>query len=154
MKIKSNSNLIESISALIEGETNLIAGLSNSAAVLTDALKPLWAGFYLVTLDKNIERLVLGPFQGPVACARIELGKGVCGKAWETGKTIIVDNVHEYPGHIACSSLSNSEIVVPIFNNEKVVGVLDIDSTKFSAFDKKLALELEQVCQIISPLFS
>ncbi|MGB0403437.1 MAG: GAF domain-containing protein [Salibacteraceae bacterium] len=149
-----NTNLSETISALLEGETNLVAGLANSAAVLKDAFNPLWVGFYLVNNQKEKNNLVLGPFQGPVACSRIFFGRGVCGKSWETGQTIIVGNVHEFHDHIACSHLSNSEIVVPIFKNNNVVAVLDLDSTEFNAFDKKDASELENICRIVSELFN
>ena len=116
---------------MIEGEQDLIANLANVAAALKEQFGWWWVGFYLV---KNNE-LVLGPFQGPVACTRIHKGRGVCGAAWQQEKTIIVPDVEKFPGHIACSSLSKSEIVVPIFSQQQVVGVLDVDSEVLNFFD-------------------
>ncbi|OYU94972.1 MAG: diguanylate cyclase [Bacteroidetes bacterium B1(2017)] len=128
--------------ALFEGEEDLIANLSNFCAALKEAFNWWWVGFYFVKADQ----LVLGPFQGPVACTRIAFGKGVCGSAWQQQKTIIVPDVHEFPGHIACSSASLSEIVLPVFgSNQTVVAVLDIDSEHLSTFDEldqKYLLEL------------
>lgn len=129
-------SLIPQIKALLEGETDQIANLANVCAALKEQFNFFWIGFYLV---KDNE-LVLGPFQGPVACTRITLGRGVCGTAWQQKKTVIVPNVDEFPGHIACNSQSKSEIVIPLFKNNEVVGVLDIDSSKlndFDAMDKK-----------------
>lgn len=142
--------LNQQLDALIAPDQDLIASLSNIAALLNEVLRPLWVGFYIV---KN-EKLVLGPFQGPIACVHIAFGKGVCGKAWETKQTQLVPNVHEFQGHIACSSLSNSEIVVPIFNAVgDVVLVLDIDSENFAQFDKEDQQGLEQLATIISKYY-
>lgn len=133
--------LIPQIHALIEGESDLYANLANIAAALKEAFNHFWVGFYLVKQDK----LVLGPFQGPVACTRIAYGRGVCGAAWKEKRTLVVPDVDKFPGHIACSSLSKSEIVVPLFNNEQVVAVLDIDSTDLNSFDQTDAHYLEQL---------
>ena len=130
-KIEMYQSIIPQIAALIEGEQDLIANLANVAAALKEQFGWWWVGFYLV---KNNE-LVLGPFQGPVACTRIHKGRGVCGAAWQQEKTIIVPDVEKFPGHIACSSLSKSEIVVPIFSQQQVVGVLDVDSEVLNFFD-------------------
>ena len=130
-KIEMYQSIIPQIAALIEGEQDLIANLANVAAALKVQFGWWWVGFYLV---KNNE-LVLGPFQGPVACTRIHKGRGVCGAAWQQEKTIIVPDVEKFPGHIACSSLSKSEIVVPIFSQQQVVGVLDVDSEVLNFFD-------------------
>ena len=126
------TSLNPQISALIDGETDLIANLANVAAALKEAFDFFWVGFYIV---KN-NQLVLGPFQGPVACTRIAYGKGVCGTSWKENKVIIVDDVNLFPGHIACSSLSQSEIVIPILKNNKVVAVLDVDSEHLKHFDE------------------
>lgn len=141
-KQEQYENLIPQIKALVEGETNLIANCANIAAALKEQFNWLWIGFYFV---ENSEYLVLGPFQGPVACTRIRKGKGVCGTAWADNKTIIVDNVEEFPGHIACSSISKSEIVVPVTVNNTVVAVLDVDSEALAAFDTTDANYLEQI---------
>ena len=125
-------SLSPQIRSLIEGETDLVANLANVAAALKEAFNFFWIGFYIV---KN-NQLVLGPFQGPIACTRIAYGKGVCGTSWKDKKTIIVDDVNQFPGHIACSSLSQSEIVVPIIRNNEVVAVLDVDSDELSQFDE------------------
>ena len=122
--------LLKQIKSLTETESNLIANLANITSILHEELKVLWTGFYFV---ENGE-LVLGPFQGPVACTRIGFGKGVCGKSWESEKLICVDDVHKFPGHIACSSRANSEIVIPIKKNGKVTLVLDIDSEEYARF--------------------
>lgn len=137
------------ISGLLEKETDLIAGLANVSAVLKDTFHWWWVGFYLV---KNNE-LVLGPFQGPVACTRIAHGKGVCGTAWAQNRTQVVADVHQFPGHIACSAESNSEIVVPIIKNGSVVAVLDADSEYFSCFDETDRLFLEKICATLGNLF-
>ena len=126
------TSLNPQFSALIDGETDLIANLANVAAALKEAFDFFWVGFYIV---KN-NQLVLGPFQGPVACTRIAYGKGVCGTSWKENKVIIVDDVNLFPGHIACSSLSQSEIVIPILKNNKVVAVLDVDSEHLKHFDE------------------
>jgi GAF domain-containing protein len=130
-KIEMYQSLIPQIAALIDGEQDLIANLANVTAALKQQFNWLWVGFYLV---KNNE-LVLGPFQGPVACTRIIKGRGVCGAAWQQEKTLIVPDVEKFPGHIACSSLSKSEIVVPVFSAHEVVGVLDVDSEVLDFFD-------------------
>lgn len=138
--------LLPQIKGLLEGETDLIANLANVAAALREQFKWLWVGFYLV---KNNE-LVIGPFQGPVACTRIKKGKGVCGTSWAEAKTIIVGDVEKFPGHIACSSLSKSEIVVPIFKNNEVVAVLDVDSEALNNFDETDQIYLEAIVNEIS----
>jgi GAF domain-containing protein len=119
----------------------LVANLANTAAALKEQFGWFWVGFYLVKEDE----LVLGPFQGPVACTRIRKGRGVCGSSWEQAKTLIVPDVEKFPGHIACSSLSKSEIVVPLFVNGAVVGVLDVDSSELDQFDNTDATYLEQI---------
>lgn len=145
-KIKRYKSLSRQIKALIEGEPNLIANLANVSAAIFAEFEFHWVGFYLVEGDE----LVLAPFQGPVACTRIQKGKGVCGTTWENGETSIVKDVHQFPGHIACSAFSNSEIVVPLFNRDReVIGVLDIDSTKFSDFDEIDQQYLELICQYL-----
>ena len=122
------------IEAIINGETDLIANTSNFCAMLKEAFDFWWVGFYFVKQTRDSQQLVLGPFQGPLACTRINYGKGVCGTAWKQKQTIIVPNVDEFPGHIACSSLSKSEIVVPVIRNGEVVAVLDIDSKELNTF--------------------
>lgn len=133
------------IEALISYETDMIANLGNITAALKEQFGWFWVGFYLVKNDE----LVLGPFQGPVACTRIKKGKGVCGSSWEQGKTIIVADVDQFPGHIACSSLSKSEIVVPIIRNNEVQGVLDVDSELYSQFDEIDQQYLEKIIDLI-----
>lgn len=134
-KIQKFKLLVSQVGALVADEENIIANLANTAAAIYDTFKFHWVGFYLV--DGANDTLVLGPFQGPVACTRIPRLKGVCGKAWRDKKTVIVDNVHDFLGHIACSSLSNSEIVIPLLTaSNEVYGVLDIDSIEFSDFDE------------------
>jgi L-methionine (R)-S-oxide reductase len=140
-------SLIPQIEALLFEETDLIATLANISAALKEQFKWFWVGFYLV---KN-NQLVLGPFQGPVACTRIAKGKGVCGSAWEQAQTLIVPDVDAFPGHIACSSLSRSEIVLPLFdNNNQVVGVLDVDSSDLNEFNETDAKYLQQIIKLIS----
>lgn len=133
--------LIPQIDALISGEEDLVANLANISAALKEAMDFFWVGFYLVKNDE----LVLGPFQGPIACTRIKKGKGVCGTAWEEAKTIIVPDVDQFPGHIACSSASKSEIVVPGFKNGKVALILDVDSDQLNDFDEVDQRFLEQI---------
>jgi len=145
-KAEQYQSLIPQIEALLYGEPDLVANLANVAAALKEQFKWFWVGFYLVKGDE----LVLGPFQGPVACTRIALGKGVCGVAWKEAKTLIVPDVDEFPGHIACSSLSKSEIVVPLFHNGKVVAVLDVDSETLAQFDDADALCLEQIVKLVN----
>jgi GAF domain-containing protein len=125
-------SLVPQIQALLSGESDMIANMANISAALKEVFSFWWVGFYLV---KNNE-LVLGPFQGPVACTRIALGKGVCGTSWKEAKTIIVPDVDQFPGHIACSSASRSEIVVPLLKDGKVIAVLDVDSEHYDHFDK------------------
>lgn len=126
--------IIPQIEAILNGETDLIANISNFCAMLKEAFDFWWVGFYFVKQTRDSRQLVLGPFQGPLACTRINYGKGVCGTAWKQKQTIIVPNVDEFPGHIACSSLSKSEIVVPVIRNGEVVAVLDIDSKDLNTF--------------------
>jgi L-methionine (R)-S-oxide reductase len=140
--------LLPQIKAVIEGETDIIANLANICACLKQQFNWLWVGFYLVKNDE----LVLGPFQGPLACTRIKKGKGVCGTSWLQKKTIIVEDVNKFPGHIACSSLSLSEIVVPVIKNGEVVAVLDVDSEKHSHFDDIDQQYLEKLVSYITNL--
>lgn len=137
--------LLPQLEALTTGEPDLIANLSNIAAALKQTFNFFWVGFYLVR-DKE---LVLGPFQGPIACTRIGLGKGVCGTSWQEKKTILVQDVDQFPGHIACSSDSRSEIVLPAFKNNQVALVLDVDSDKLNDFDETDAQYLEHVMRLI-----
>jgi L-methionine (R)-S-oxide reductase len=141
-------SLLPQIRALMEGETDQIANLANLVAALKEQFGWLWVGFYLVKGDQ----LVVGPFQGPVACTRIRKGKGVCGTSWAREETLIVPDVEAFPGHIACSSLSRSEIVVPVFNNGKVCGVLDCDSVELDAFDEEDRRQLEEMVRDIPGL--
>lgn len=143
------AHVLTMLPGLLEGETDLTANLANTAALLKETFGWWWVGFYLV---KN-EELVLGPFQGPVACTRIGYGKGVCGSAWKAGETLVVPDVHQFPGHIACSAASNSEIVVPLKKDGHVVAVLDADSTRFADFDDTDHLQLEKICSLLAPLF-
>ncbi|AYL95499.1 GAF domain-containing protein [Mucilaginibacter celer] len=145
-KAEQYTTLIPQIEALLYGEPDLVANLANVAAALKEQFKWFWVGFYLV---KNSE-LVLGPFQGPVACTRIGLGKGVCGAAWQQAKTFVVPDVEAFPGHIACSSLSRSEIVVPVFKNNEVVAVLDVDSELLDQFNETDAQYLEQIVKLVN----
>lgn len=133
--------LIPQINALTEGEPDLIANLANIAGALKEQFGWFWVGFYLVKQDQ----LVLGPFQGPVACTRISKGRGVCGTSWAKAETLIVPDVEKFPGHIACSSLSKSEIVVPMIKNGIVWGVLDVDSSKLNQFDETDKIFLEEI---------
>lgn len=140
---------LTSLKNLVSEERDLVAGLANAAALLKSRFDWWWIGFYLV--KENM--LVLGPFQGPVACTRIAHGKGVCGTSWAQNKSIVVEDVHEFPGHIACSAESNSEIVVPIRKNGTVVGVLDADSKQFACFGETDRLYLEKICASLECLF-
>jgi GAF domain-containing protein len=142
--------LLPQIEALLHGEPNLMANTANMVAALKQAFNFFWVGFYFVDGDE----LVLGPFQGPVACTRIKYGKGVCGAAWQQAKTIVVPNVDEFPGHIACSSLSKSEIVVPVIVDGNVVAVLDVDSDTLNDFDATDAEYLEKTVQFLIPSFN
>ncbi len=137
--------LQKQVASLTAGETNLTANLANTAATIHEAFGFWWTGFYLV----EEKQLVLGPFQGPVACTRIPYGKGVCGTAWQRRETVIVPDVEEFPGHIACSSASRSEIVVPLFREGEVVGVLDIDSRELATFDAEDAAGLEAIAALL-----
>ena len=145
-KEEQYQSVIPQIRALVDGEPELVANLANISAALKEQFGWFWVGFYLVKDDE----LVLGPFQGPVACTRIRKGRGVCGTSWAQEKTIIVADVEKFPGHIACSSLSRSEIVVPFFRNGQVAGVLDVDSAELDQFDETDKLFLEQIVQLIS----
>jgi L-methionine (R)-S-oxide reductase len=139
-------SLLPQVRGLLEGETDLIANLANICAALKEQFDWLWTGFYLVKNDE----LVLGPFQGPVACTRIKKGKGVCGASWAQEKVLIVPDVEKFPGHIACSSLSRSEIVLPLFDqNKKVTGVLDIDSKNLDEFDSTDQQYLQKIIDLI-----
>lgn len=137
--------LIPQLESLVEGETDRIANMANISAALKEVFNFFWVGFYVV---KN-NQLVLAPFQGPIACTRIDFGKGVCGKAWKEKHTVIVPDVNAFPGHIACSSLTKSEIVVPVFSNEEVVAVLDIDSLDLDDFNETDAFYLEKIALLI-----
>ena len=145
-KEEQYKSLLPQIAAIIEGETDSTANLANIAAALKEQFGWFWTGFYLV---KNGE-LVVGPFQGPVACTRIRKGKGVCGASWAQAATLIVPNVEKFPGHIACSSLSRSEIVVPIIRNGEVLGVLDVDSEELDQFDATDQRWLEKLVDMIT----
>ena len=149
-KIEKYKLLYEQVKAFIEKENDSIANMSNIAAIIHDTFKFWWTGFYRV-IDNE---LVLGPFQGPLACTRIGYGKGVCGTAWKEGKTIVVEDVHEFPGHIACSSASKSEIVIPIFKDNQVIAVLDIDSENLATFDNIDKEWLERIIDLVQPSIS
>jgi GAF domain-containing protein len=144
-KEEQYQNLLPQIKGLLEGEPDLIANLANIAAALKEQFNFFWVGFYLVKDDE----LVLGPFQGPVACTRIKKSRGVCGTAWEQANTIIVPDVEKFPGHIACSSLSKSEIVLPLFKDGAVVGVLDVDSSSLNSFDETDKIYLQKIIELI-----
>lgn len=141
--------ILPQIEALISGETDLTANLANVAAVLKDAFGWLWVGFYLT--DAVGKELVLGPFQGPVACTRIPFGRGVCGQAWAQGQTLVVEDVNKHPDHIACSSLSQSEIVVPLLDADgRCFGVLDADAAQTAQFDEEDAHYLGELARMIA----
>ena len=144
-KTEQYESLLPQVKGLLEGEPDLVANLANTAAALKEQFGWFWVGFYVV---KN-EELVLGPFQGPVACTRIKKGRGVCGTSWEKALTLIVPDVEKFPGHIACSSLSKSEIVVPVFKNGEVVAVLDVDSEHYDQFDRTDQHYLEQIVGLL-----
>ncbi len=144
-KAEQYESLLPQIRGLLEGEPDLIANLANVVAALKEQFGWLWVGFYLVKENE----LVLAPFQGPVACTRIKKGRGVCGTSWERAQTLIVPDVEKFPGHIACSSLSKSEIVVPVIHNDKVLGVLDVDSEQLNRFDETDQFYLEQIVRLI-----
>lgn len=137
--------LIPQLRSLLQGETDTVANMANTAAALKQAFGFFWVGFYRV----EGEELVLSPFQGPVACTRIRYGRGVCGTAWKEERTIVVPDVDLFPGHIACSSASRSEIVVPVLGDGRVTAVLDIDSDTVTSFDETDARYLEQICSLL-----
>ena len=146
---KEYRELLERVESYIGGESSVMSVLANASALIHEAMSPrfFWTGFYVV----DDEKLVLGPFQGPAACYRIKYGRGVCGTAWKEKRTLIVPDVEQFPGHIACSSLSRSEIVVPLMDeNNKVKAVLDIDSRDLNAFDELDALWLEKIASVIA----
>lgn len=145
-KTEQYENLIPQIKALVAGEPDLVANLANVAGALKEQFNWLWIGFYIVKGNE----LVLGPFQGPVACTRIQKGRGVCGTSWAQAKTLVVPDVEKFPGHIACSSRSKSEIVIPIMKDTQVLAVLDVDSRQLSAFDSTDQLYLEQITRLIN----
>ena len=144
-KEEQYKSLLPQMKGLLEGETDLIANLANVCAALKEQFNWLWIGFYLVKNDE----LVVGPFQGPVACTRIKKGRGVCGTSWVERKAIIVDNVEKFPGHIACSSLSKSEIVIPVFKSDEVVAVLDVDSVSLNNFDTTDEKYLTEIIKLV-----
>jgi L-methionine (R)-S-oxide reductase len=139
-------SLLPQISGLVSDESNLMANLANVASVLHHSFSFFWTGFYF----KDGDQLVLGPFQGPVACTRINFGKGVCGTAWKNHHTIIVDDVDKFPGHISCNEASRSEIVVPVFKNDELIFLLDIDSDKYSLFDEIDEFYLQKIVLMLS----
>ena len=156
MKSEKYSLLVEQIKALIDGERDVVAVMANVVAAIHEAMGFWWTGFYRVMpkAGSDVKELVLGPFQGPVACMHIPFGRGVCGTAWERRATIVVPDVEQFPGHIACSSLSRSEIVVPVLSQTgDVVAVLDIDSKELSTFDDTDRQHLEAICSLIAPIF-
>ena len=144
-KTEKYEALIPQLKSLVESEPDTIANMANISAALKEVFSFYWVGFYIV----RGEQLVLGPFQGPIACTRIRYGKGVCGTAWKEQKTILVPNVDEFPGHIACSSLSKSEIVIPVFRQEEVVAVLDVDSESLNHFDKTDERYLSEIAELV-----
>ena len=155
MKSEKYSLLVEQIKALIEGERDVVSVMANVVAAIHEAMGFWWTGFYRVMpkAGSDVKELVLGPFQGPVACMHIPFGRGVCGTAWERRATIVVPDVEQFPGHIACSSLSRSEIVVPVLSQTgDVVAVLDIDSKELSTFDDTDRQHLEAICSLIAPI--
>lgn len=145
-KEEQYQSLIPQIKGLLEGENDLIANLANISGALKEQFDFFWAGFYVVKQDE----LVLGPFQGPVACTRIKKGRGVCGTSWQQAETLIVPDVEKFPGHIACSSLSRSEIVVPVIRNGEVVAVLDVDSYEYNQFDEIDKQYLQQIIDLVN----
>ncbi len=145
-KTETYKLLLAQVKAIVKDESDAVANMANVAALIHEAFRFWWTGFYRVSSDQ----LVLGPFQGPVACTRIGFGKGVCGTAWKERRTIVVADVEQFPGHIACSSESKSEIVVPLINKGEVVGVLDIDSERLATFDATDRLWLEQIAEAVA----
>ena len=147
-KEQAYQEAVTEIKGVIDGEPDLVANLANTVAILQQKFNFWWTGFYLVKDDQ----LVLGPFQGPVACTRISFGKGVCGTSWQQKQTLVVPDVHQFPGHIACSAASNSEIVVPVMKNDEVWMVLDIDSTGYNTFDTTDQKYLEEIAVLMAGL--
>lgn len=145
-KEEQYENILPQVQGLLDGEPDLIANLANITGALKEQFNWLWVGFYIVKNDE----LVLGPFQGPVACTRIRKGRGVCGTSWAQAETLIVPDVEQFPGHIACSSLSKSEIVLPVIRNNEVVAVLDVDSAALSEFDETDKQYLEKIINLIN----
>lgn len=145
-KEEKYQELIPQLKSLLAGESDIIANYANISAALRQTFDFFWVGFYRVVENE----LILGPFQGTIACTRIRYGKGVCGTAWKEEKTIIVPNVNEFPGHIACDATSQSEIVVPVFTQNKVIAILDIDSQHLNHFDETDALYLKQIVDLLS----
>ncbi len=144
-------SLVPQIEALLEGEQDMVARMSNTAAAIHGAFGFLWTGFYRVVTVPSGSELSVGPFQGPAACSRIAYGKGVCGTAWKEARTVVVPDVEEFPGHIRCSSMARSEIVVPVFSSGgDVIAVLDIDSSETGTFDATDALYLKEICRRVS----
>jgi GAF domain-containing protein len=144
-KKEKYQSLLPQIKGLLEGETDIVANMANTVAALKEQFSWFWIGFYVVKNDT----LILAPFQGPVACTRIKKGRGVCGASWAQAKTLIVPDVEKFPGHIACSSLSKSEIVVPVIRNGEVIAVLDVDSEQYEQFDTADQYYLEQIVELI-----
>lgn len=145
-KQEDYKTLLAQVRAMVKDETDAVANMANVAALIQETFHFWWTGFYRVIG----EQLVLGPFQGPVACTRIGFGKGVCGTSWKERKTLVVEDVEQFPGHIACSSESRSEIVVPLIKNDEVIGVLDIDSERLATFDQTDKEWLEQIAEVVS----
>ena len=148
-KVDKYNSLVPQIKALCTGENDVIANLANISAALKTTFEFFWVGFYRVQADE----LVLGPFQGPIACTRIKKGQGVCGASWLEERTMVVPNVHEFPGHIACSDQSKSEIVVPLFKAGVLVAVLDVDSDEFATFDEDDKTQLEKILEWFSAYY-
>jgi L-methionine (R)-S-oxide reductase len=148
-KAERYATLVPQIEALVGDEKDVVANLSNIAAALKQTMNFFWVGFYLVKETADRQELVLGPFQGPIACTRIGFGKGVCGAGWKEKKVMLVPNVDEFPGHIACASESKSEIVLPAFKNNEVALVLDVDSDHLNDFDETDERYLQQVMRLI-----
>ena len=150
-KAEQYQSLVPQIKALLEGEPDIIANMANIVAALKEQFGWLWVGFYVVKIsfDNAQDELVLAPFQGPVACTRIKKGRGVCGSSWAEAKILIVPDVEKFPGHIACSSLSRSEIVIPVIRNNEVVAVLDADSSDYNQFDMIDQRYLEEIVSLI-----
>ena len=148
-KKEKYEQLLPQIKALVDGEPSLVANLANVSAALRQTFGFFWVGFYLVEGNE----LVLGPFQGDIACTRIGFGKGVCGAAWKEKKAIVVPNVDEFPGHISCSSQSKSEIVIPLISNNQVIAILDVDSDVLDAFDTDDQFGLNEIASLLTPFF-